>query len=147
MSNNYQPIQNENYKIISFNIRHSSHLNIWKLHYHRIVDRRYCLFPNTRTRWHIKTRTKKEATGFRRFVLVRPKTIGNGGLFGLQVRVPRGQQAPPYMESIGAHARIVLPWPRSLVRVYTLIHSCKLRARIIPSLRFAISSTPLPNPI
>lgn len=30
MSNNYQPIQNENYKIIFFNIRHSSHLNIWE---------------------------------------------------------------------------------------------------------------------
>ena len=43
----------------SFNIRYEfANLKIWKvsLPYHRIIDLRYCLFPNARTRWHIEKR-------------------------------------------------------------------------------------------
>lgn len=44
-------------------------------------NRSQVLFIPERT--HALAHREKGATGFRRFVLVRPKTIGNGGLFGL----------------------------------------------------------------
>lgn len=83
MSNNYQPIQNENYKIISFNIRHSSHLNIWEASLSSDSGLQVLFIPEHTHALAHQNKDEKEATGFRRFVLVRPKTIGNGGLFGL----------------------------------------------------------------